>query len=103
MIIYFIALNLRMVWLATRLGDSKHALAGQVSFQDVPRLFFIVFITMFGVAYWLLFYGLVSLLFSLISSAFSPETTGKTSHEIEKFFEKKKELNRIGNIKEDDL
>ena len=42
-------------------------------------------------------------LFSVISLAFLPETTGKTSQEIEKFFEKERELNRIGNIKEDDL
>ena len=40
--------------------------------------------------------------FPFISLAFLPEMTGKTYQEIEKFL-LEQELNRIGNIKEDDL
>ena len=42
------------------------------------------------------------LFFPFISLAFLPEMTGKTYQEIEKFL-LEQELNRIGNIKEDDL
>ena len=114
MIIYFIALNLGLasyVWVIVPEIIPEQIrptlLPASVLFSSflwfLVTYFFNALITVFGGAYLFLFYGLISLFFSLISLAFLPETTGKTSQEIEKFFEKKKELNRIGNIKEDDL
>ena len=114
MIIYFIALNLGLasyVWVIVPeiIPEEIRAtlLPACVLFSSflwfLVTYFFNALITVFGGAYLFLFYGLISLIFSLISLAFLPETTGKTSQEIEKFFEKKKELNRIGNIKENDL
>ena len=49
----------------------------------------------------ILFYRLISLLFYFSSLAFLPEKPGKTSQQIEKNL-REQELNRIGNIKEDD-
>jgi len=114
MIIYFIALNLGLasyVWVIVpeiipeqiRPTLLPASVLASSFLWFLVTYFFNALITLLGGAYLFLFYGLISLLFSLISLAFLPETTGKTSQEIEKVFEKKKELNRIGNIKENDL